>query len=113
MTEKRFITEQSDYDLMYEFRVADTSRVEKTKEDFWNEDEECYDYFEYIDYLYSHNAFLTEEEVNKILNSLNDENNAQQKIIKNQEEKIKILQSEIESTYQILHMQCRKLKGWI
>ena len=46
MSNKRFLLEDSDYDLKYEFRVADLSRVEKTKEDFWNEKEEKYDYFD-------------------------------------------------------------------
>ena len=77
MTEKRFLLEQSDYDLKYEFRVADLSRVEKTKEDFWNKEEERYNYHDeggYLDYLYDNNAFLTEEEADKVLNELNDEN---------------------------------------
>lgn len=74
MTEKRFLLEPSDYDLKYEFRIADLSRVEKTKEDFWNEKTECYMYVEFLNYLYGHNAFLTEEEADEILNSLADEN---------------------------------------
>ena len=74
MTEKRFLLEDSDYDLKYEFRVADLSRVEKTKEDFWNEKEEVYDYFDYIEYLYENNAFLTTDEADKILNELAEEN---------------------------------------
>ena len=74
MTEKRFLLEDSDYDLKYEFSVADLSRVEKTKEDFWNEKEEVYDYFDYIEYLYENNAFLTTEEADKILNELAEEN---------------------------------------
>lgn len=74
MTEKRFLLEDSDYDLKYEFSVADLSRVEKTKEDFWNEKEEVYDYFDYIEYLYENNAFLTTDEADKILNELAEEN---------------------------------------
>ena len=74
MTEKRFLLEDSDYDLEYEFSVADLSRVEKTKEDFWNEKEEVYDYFDYIEYLYENNAFLTTDEADKILNELAEEN---------------------------------------
>lgn len=74
MSNKRFLLEDSDFDLKYEFRVADLSRVEKTKEDFWNEKEEKYDYFDYIEYLYENNAFLTIEEADKILNELAEEN---------------------------------------
>ena len=74
MSNKRFLLEDSDYDLKYEFRVDDLSRVEKTKEDFWNEKEEKYDYFDYIEYLYENNAFLTTEEADKILNELAEEN---------------------------------------
>ena len=74
MTEKRFLLEKSDFDLKYEFRVADLSRVEKTKEDFWDEKEEQYHYRDYVSYLYDNDAFLTEEEADEILNSLADEN---------------------------------------
>lgn len=74
MTEKRFLLESSDYDLKYEFRVADLSRVEKTKEDFWDEEEEQYHYRDYVSYLYDNDAFLTEEEADEIFNSLVDEN---------------------------------------
>ena len=74
MTEnKRFILEDSDYDLKYEFRIADLSRVKKTKEDFWHE-KGFYMYIEFINYLYEHNAFLTKDEADNILNELADEN---------------------------------------
>ena len=75
MTEnKRFVLERSDYDLKYEFRVADISRVEKTKEDFWNEEEEIYEYRKYIAYLLENDAFLTLEEADELLNALHNEN---------------------------------------
>ena len=74
MTEKRFLLGASHYDLRYEFRVADLTRVEKTKEDFWNEEKEEYEYLEYLNYLYMNGAFLTEEEVDKIFNGLHEEN---------------------------------------
>lgn len=38
--------------------------------------------------------------------------NKQQSIISNQEQKIKILQQEINDTQAILEMQSEKLKGW-
>lgn len=93
MTEKRFLLEDSDYDLKYEFSVADLSRVEKTKEDFWNEKEERYDYFDYIEYLYENNAFLTTDEADKILNELAEENQELKNKLSKIEKKIKVLQS--------------------
>lgn len=74
MTEKRFVLERSDYDLKYEFRVADISKVKKTKEDFWNEEEEIYEYRKYINYLWENDAFLTLEEADELLNNLYEEN---------------------------------------
>lgn len=85
MTENRFLLEGSDFDLKYEFRVADLSRVEKTKEDFWNEKEEKYDYFDYIEYLYENNAFLTEEDADKTFNGLHKENKELQHKLSQQE----------------------------
>lgn len=74
MTKNRFLLQASDYDLKYEFRVADLTRVDKTKEDFWNEEVEVYEYLEYLNYLYMNGAFLTMEEANKIFNGLHEEN---------------------------------------
>ena len=77
MTEKRFLLEDSDYDLKYEFRIADLSKVKKTKEDFWNDKEEEYNYRGnggYLDYLYDNGAFLTQKEADELLNKLNEEN---------------------------------------
>lgn len=74
---KRFLLERSDYDLKYEFRIADLSRVDKTKEDFWDEEEEMYNYRGidgFLDYLYDNNAFLTQEEADQVLNELHEEN---------------------------------------
>ena len=67
MTE-RFLLESSNYDLKYEMRIADLTRVEKSKEDFFDEDEECYKYHEFLEYLYEHGAFLTRDEAEKVLN---------------------------------------------
>lgn len=74
MTKNRFLLQASDYDVKYEFRVADLTRVEKTIEDFWNEKAGVYDYFEYLYYLSKNKAFLTMEEANKIFNGLHEEN---------------------------------------
>lgn len=74
MTSSRFLLQASDYDLAYEFRVADLTRVDKTKEDFWNEEVEVYEYLEYLNYLYMNGAFLTMEEANEIFNGLHEEN---------------------------------------
>jgi len=79
MVEKRFVLERSDYDLKYEFRVADISKVKKTKEDFWNEEEEIYEYRKYIAYLWENDAFLTLEEADELLNTLHEENQALKK----------------------------------
>ena len=65
---KRFLLANSDYDLKYEMRIADLTRVDKTKEDFFNEEEECYDYNKFLEYLYANNAFLTKDEAEKVLN---------------------------------------------
>jgi len=64
----RFLLESSDYDLKYEMRIADLTRVDKTKEDFFNDEEGCYNYNEFLEYLYDNNAFLTKDEAEKILN---------------------------------------------
>lgn len=74
MAKNRFLLGESDYDLKYEFRVADLSRVERTIEDFWNEKEEIFEYLEFLNYLYMNGAFLTKEEANKIFNGLHEEN---------------------------------------
>lgn len=74
MTKNRFLLQVGDYDLAYEFRVADLTRVDKTKEDFWNEEVEVYEYLEYLNYLYMNGAFLTMKEANKIFNGLHEEN---------------------------------------
>lgn len=65
---KRFLLANSDYDLKYEMRIADLTRVDKTKEDFFNEEEECYDYNKFLEYLYDNNAFLTKDKAEKVLN---------------------------------------------
>lgn len=74
MTSNRFLLQVGDYDLKYEFRIADLTRVDKTIEDFWNEKAEVYEYLEYLNYLYMNGAFLTMEEANKIFNGLHKEN---------------------------------------
>ena len=53
--------------------------------------------------------YLSEkEDVEKLVDCLNE----QQDIINNQEQKIKILQQEINDTQAILEMLTEKLKGW-
>lgn len=66
---KRFLLANSDYDLKYEMRIADLTRVDKTKEDFFNEEnDEYYNYVKFREYLYANNAFLTKDEAEKVLN---------------------------------------------
>ena len=89
MTEKRFLLENSDYDLKYEFRIADLSRVEKTKEDFWDKEEKCCNYHGiggYLEYLYNNNAFLTQHEADKVLNALAEDNEQLKSKLNNCEE---------------------------
>lgn len=96
---KRFLLERSDYDLKYEFRIADLSRVDKTKEDFWDEEEEMYNYRGidgFLDYLYDNNAFLTQDEANQVLNELHEENQSLKEKIAFLEE---FITSGVEYTY--------------
>ena len=74
MTEKRFEVIPGDSDLKWDIRIADLHRVEKTKEDFWNDDEECYNSYDYFSYLYDNDAFLTVDEAYTLFNSLEEEN---------------------------------------
>lgn len=68
MTEKRFIG----YDFgEYENRnyaVYDLSKSEKTKEDFWDNEEECYDIWAFVDYLEENDCVLSCDEVVDLLN---------------------------------------------
>lgn len=74
MTEKRFIG----YDFgEYENRnyaVYDLSKSEKTKEDFWDNEEECYDIWAFVDYLEENDCVLSCDEVVGLLNKLYEEN---------------------------------------
>lgn len=106
MIEKRFLLEPSDYDLKYEFRIADLSRVEKTKEDFWNEKAECYMYIEFLTYLYGHGAFLTQEDADIVLNELSDEN----KQLKQQLEDCIDVNVRCCNEYSYFHKQMMKLE---
>lgn len=70
MTEKRFEVIPGGYDSKWDIRIADLHRIKKTKKDFWNDTENRYNLYEYYNYLYDNNAFLTVEEAEKILNEL-------------------------------------------
>lgn len=73
MKNKRFVAKMSDYDDNT-YQIADTSKVEKTLDDFYNEKEEYYEYWDYISLLHDKKAFLSAEEVVKKLNALIEEN---------------------------------------
>lgn len=120
MTSNRFLLQAGDYDLAYEFRVADLTRVDKTKEDFWNEEVEVYEYLEYLNYLYMNGAFLTMEEANKILNGLHKENAELQHKLSQQEmeyatdlhrlaeenEQLRQSYIQLEHRHSLLHDEC-------
>ena len=73
MTEKRFYC---DDELEYrDYGIFDLSKADKTKKDFWNEDEECYELWKFDNYLVDEtNAMLTGENVVECLNHLHEEN---------------------------------------
>ena len=70
---KRFIAIESDYDE-HSYRIGDTDKVKKKLSDFYNEEEEYYEYREFLMYLYKNTAFLSKEEVLDILHNLIKEN---------------------------------------
>ena len=58
MTEKRFWVIEGDSGINCEMRIADVNSVEKTKEDFWDSEEECYNTYDFLEYLLNNNAFI-------------------------------------------------------
>lgn len=72
MADKRFLVTGGYYDIKWDMRIADLNKVNKTKEDFWDEEEERYDMYKYYDYLHEKNAFLTDEDADKLLNGLDN-----------------------------------------
>ena len=74
MTKKRFIVVDGDYDIKYEFRIADLNRVKKTKEDFWDSEEECYNTHDFLEYLLNNNAFITAKDADLLLNNIAEDN---------------------------------------
>ena len=72
MTEKRFYC--IDEDEYNSYWIADTSKVDKNKEDFYDEKEELYQIYKFEEYLEDNNAVLKGEEVVDLLNELHEEN---------------------------------------
>lgn len=74
MNEKRFIG----YDFgEYENRnyaVYDLSKSEKIKEDFWDNENDCYDIWAFMDYLEENDCILSCDDVVGLLNTLHEEN---------------------------------------
>lgn len=72
MDEKRFYCdERGEY---RSYAIYDCSKVEKTKEDFWNSEEEIYDIFAYTDYLLENDCMIISDEVENLLNKFAKEN---------------------------------------
>ena len=53
------------------YAIYDTSKCEKKKEDFWDNEEECYDMRAYTEYLEENDCILSCDEVVKKLNMVN------------------------------------------
>ena len=72
MNEKRFYCDN--YGEYRDYAIFDTSKCEKTKEDFYDEKEEMYDIYAFYDYLLDNDCILVSDNVEDLLNSLNSEN---------------------------------------
>ena len=72
MNEKRF-----ECDALSEYRdygIFDLSKADKTKEDFWDNEEECYKTYAFHNYLVdSTDSMLNGEEVENLMNKQNEE----------------------------------------
>lgn len=89
MTEKRFYCiDEDEYNAYW---IADTSKVDKNKEDFYDEKEELYQIYKFEEYLEDNNAVLKGEEVVDLLNELHEENQELKNKLSKIEKKIKVL----------------------
>ncbi len=65
------------------YAIYNISKSEKTKEDFWDNENDCYDIWAFMDYLEENNCILSCDEVVELLNNLHQENQElQEKIMK-------------------------------
>lgn len=84
MTEKYYCEDYDEYALNTEnnpYRIYDLSKSNKTKEDFYDNEKECYDIPAFKEYLFENECMLTGDEVKDKLTK--------------QEEKIKQLEKEL------------------
>ena len=83
MTEKYYCEDYDEYSLSIKnipYRIYDLSKSNKTKEDFYDNEKECYDMPAFEEYLFENECMLTGDEVKDKLTK--------------QEEKIKQLEKE-------------------
>ena len=74
MTEKRFIGyDEGEYENR-NYAVYDLFKSEKTKEDFWDNENDCYDIWAFRDYLEENDCILSCDDVIGLLNTLHEEN---------------------------------------
>lgn len=72
MSEKRFYCD--DVGEYRNYAIFDTSKCEKSKEDFYDIEEECYDLMAFEDYLLENDCILLSDDVVDLLNALYEEN---------------------------------------
>ena len=68
MGEKRFIGYDNGEYENRNYAVYDLSKSEKTKEDFWDNENDCYDIWAFMDYLEENNCILSCDKVVELLN---------------------------------------------
>ena len=77
------------------YAVYDISKSEKAKEDFWNNEEECYDIWVFIGYLEENDCILSCDDVVDLLN----EQQATIQSLKEENEKLRNIHLSIDLTY--------------
>lgn len=85
MTERFFGQDIGEYENR-NYAIYDTFKCDKSKEDFWDNEEECYDIFAFTDYLEENDCILSCDDVEMLLNSLSDDNKQLRDLLKDAEE---------------------------
>lgn len=104
------------------YAIYDLSKSEKTKEDFWNNENDCYDIWAFMDYLEENDCILSCDKVVELLNEqqatinkLNDELEltANTKLYSRREleRKVDEQQAEIERLQKIIDLTQYQLKN--
>lgn len=86
MDEKRFYCD--DFGEYRSYAIYDCSKVDKTKEDFWDNVEEVYDIIAYEEYLEENDCMLISNEAVDLLNELYEDNRQLKKLLQEAEEEI-------------------------